>query len=269
MPDLRGITCSVNYGPLLAVTLPLNMRHLTECLVITSPDDEETQEVACSVPGVSLHVTDAFTRHGARFNKGLSFEEGFDALGRHGMLWIWDADILFPDDVPFDQLRPRTLHGCQRRILEDPSRWSPDLDWRTCPKSRDGGPIGYSQIFSADDPALAGKRPWYDVTFAHAGGGDAYFMEHWDAAHRTVLPFDVLHLGKTDWNWFGTDQAGVDMMARFVRENGWRGAARKHSEESARRAPEIVDRVRVPGYPESSYELPFVRRAKRSRGERP
>ena len=34
---IRGITISVNYAPLLAVTLPRNMRHLSECVVVTSP----------------------------------------------------------------------------------------------------------------------------------------------------------------------------------------------------------------------------------------
>src|SRR5206468_1585641 len=131
---------------------------------------------------------------------------------------------------------------------------------------RDGGPIGFFQLANAEDPSLANKRPWYEVTFAHAGGGDAYFMEHWSAANRAVLPFDVLHLGPTDTHWFGTDQAGKDMMARFVRENGWRGATSKHSAESAARSPEIIGRVKVPGYGDTGYELPFVRRAKQIRG---
>jgi hypothetical protein len=179
MPEIRGLTVCWNYAPLLAITLPLNMRHLTECWVITHPDDTATQEVACSVPGVKLHITDSFTKWGARVNKGLCIEECLDAMGRHGMMWIWDADILFPPEAPFHLLRPNHLHGAHRRILEDPTLWTPDLDWRTLPISRDGGAIGFTQIFAAEDPALANKRPWYDVSFGHAGGGDAYFMEHW------------------------------------------------------------------------------------------
>jgi hypothetical protein len=84
-------------------------------------------------------------------------------------------------------------------------------------------------------------------------------------SHRRVLPIDVLHLGRPDHHWFGTDQAGIDMMARYVHENGWHRAQRHHTRESAARAPEIVDRVQVPGYAPSSYELPFVRRAKSRR----
>ncbi len=266
VPALRGITISVSYGPLLAITLPLNMRHLESCLVVTSPEDHETQDVAFSVPGVSVFETDAFTRHGARFNKGLAYEEGFDKLGRAGWILIWDADCIFPSELPLDSIQPTKLYGCRRRILEDPCKWSESLDWRTCPVNRDGGPIGYFQLAHADDPVLKHQRPWYEVSFSHAGGGDAWYMEHWHPGNRIVLPFDVLHLGPIDTHWFGTDQAGKDLMAKFVRQNGWHRATQKHSQESASRAPEIVERVKVPGYEPTGYELPFVKRAKRAAG---
>ncbi len=260
MPAIRGLTVSVGYGSLLAITLIRNMRHLTSCLVITSPEDEHTQEVARSVPGVTLSITNAFTRHGAFFNKGLSIEEaGFDVMGRHGWTLIWDADCLFPDVLPLGQLRPDTLHGCRRRILEDPLKWTPGLDWSTCPLSRDGGPVGYFQLFDANAQALANRRPWYDVSFAHAGGGDAYFCQLWPK--RVVLPFDVLHLGPRDTNWFGTDEAARQVMTAFVLRNGWRRARPNIDPSVAEAVGEIVERVDVPGYAPSGYELPFVRRA--------
>jgi hypothetical protein len=257
----------VNYSAILAITLPRNMRHMSECLVVTSPDDHATQDIACGVPGVSVFETTAFHDFGAKFNKGYALELGFEKLGRHGWIAIWDADCMFPDEMPLHLLKPGHLNGCRRRILDDPSLWSPDLDWRRYPLSRDGGPIGFFQAFRADDPVLIDRPFWYEVTFTHCGGGDAYFIKHWDSARLIVHPFDVLHLGKTDMNWFGTSQESRDMMARFVRENGWRGASRKHTEESARRAPEIIERVDVPGYTRTDYELPFVRRTKRMRDQ--
>jgi hypothetical protein len=262
---IRGITCSVGYGPLLAVTLARNMRHLAECLVVTSPDDETTHAVASSTPGVRIHATTAWTDFGALCNKGLALETGFDILGRHGIICIFDADILLPPVMPLPDLKPDRLYGCRRRILEDPGKWHPGIDWRTCPYSRDGGPIGYFQLFAAEAPALQGKRPWYDVSFGHAGGSDAYFMSHWTPDKRTVLGLDVLHLGPTDRHWFGLDQIGTDMMARFVHENRWSGAMRKHSLDAVKRAKEVVYRVEVPGYPESDFELPFVKRTNQGR----
>lgn len=267
MPAIRGVTASVGYGDVLAITLVRNMRHMTECVVITSPEDERTQEVARSVPGVRLSITDAFTRHGARFNKGLAFEEaGFDVLGRHGWILIHDADVLLPDSVPWDQLRPGHLHGARRRVLADPGLWTPGLDWNACPKHPDGAsPIGFFQAFAAEDPALAGKRPWYDVSFAHAGGGDAYHMEHWHPTKRAMLPVEVLHLGVPDRQWFGTSDEAKDLMARYVTENEWRRAMRGLDPAAAQRAGELPGRVQVPGYEPSTYQLPFERRAQAKR----
>ena len=48
---IRGIITSVGYAPLLALTLPRNLRHLAECWVITSPEDEATREVVAATPG--------------------------------------------------------------------------------------------------------------------------------------------------------------------------------------------------------------------------
>lgn len=266
MPEIRGITIAVGawYARTLDICLPRNMRHLSECLVVT---DAATEPLLPRVPGVRCHVTDAFTRYGARFNKGLAMEEGFDALGRDGWLLIHDADILFPDAMPLDHLRRDCLHGGRRRILKDLEAWTPDLDWRTLPRHVDGGPIGFFQLFAADADSLKGKRPWYDVSFGHAGGCDAYFLDHWPSALRKMPPVEVLHLGPVDTHWFGTDQEGKDLMAKYVHLNRWERAMREHTAESVARAGELPERIKVPGYPESTYQLPFERRAQaRARG---
>lgn len=258
MQALRGITTSVGYGPILQITLIRNMRHLAECVVVTSPDDRETQEVARAVPGVRVLETTAFTDHGARFNKGLGVERGFDFMGRHGWICIWDADVLFPEEMPLGDLPADTLHGATRRTLADPLKWRPDLDWSKCPRERDGGPIGFLQIFNAS--AIIDKRPWYDVSFTHAGGCDAAFMDLFHPAKRRVLPFDVLHLGPRDTNWFGTSSQARDTMQAYIIRNGW-ARSHPHVDRSAcLRVPDIDERVQVPGYEPSSFELPFVRR---------
>lgn len=241
------------------------MRHLTECVIVTSPEDNATKEVVRSVPGARLIETDAFTRHGASFNKGLALEEGFDCLGRHGWIVIYDADVLFPDLLPYNRFRPDCINGCRRRILADPSKWFPDLNWTMCPFLRDGGPVGYFQLFHADDPAIRDKRPWYDVSFGYAGGGDAYFITLWDGSHRKVHPFDVLHLGERDRNWFGVDPDSRDLMSAFVVRNGWTRPRLKTDPSADKRVGEIRERVQVPGYAPSGFELPFVRRAQANR----
>lgn len=262
MPAIRGITIAVGewYARTLEITLVRNLRHLTEVVVVTSPGDDEVKEVAARFPHVRIFETDAFTRHGARFNKGLAMEEGLDALGREGWILIHDADILFSDRLPLDLIKPGTIYGARRRILEDVSTWTPELSWASLPPVRDGGPVGFFQLFHASDPALVGKSQWYDVSFTHAGGGDAYFMAHWPRGRQVILPTEVLHLGPIDTNWFGTDREGRDIMAKFTHDNGWRRAMMRHSPEAAERAPEVPDRIEVPGYEPTGFELPFARR---------
>jgi hypothetical protein len=268
MITLRGLVLSVNYGPLLRITLPSNMRHMEECLLVTSPDDLESQEVARSVPGVKLHVTDAMYRHGARMNKGLCFEECWDRFGREGWWIIWDADILLPNSIPLDWLRTDMLYGTRRRILADPSRWSPDLVWATCPIHHDGGPIGFTQIFDGGSKQIRDRRPWYDVSFAHSGGGDAAFMMLFPPNARQILAIDVLHLGLPDRNWYGVDQDGIDIMAKYVFDNGWIRAQKYHTKESADRAAEFEERVQVPGYEPSPFVMPFVFRTQQEKGRK-
>jgi hypothetical protein len=230
--------------------------------VATSPDDHATIEVAQSVPGVKLHITTAWTDHGAYFNKGLGVEQALDAMGRHGWILIWDADILFPDEIPWDHFRPTFLNGCRRRTLKDPSQWNTEIDWRRFPYERDGGPVGFWQLFHSDDPAIKDRRPWYETTFSHAGGGDCYFATHWAGGNRRVHPFDVLHLGPRDAHWFGTSPEAKAMMSAFVIRNGWSRPRFQVDESAANRVGEIIERVQVPGYEPTGFELPFCRKNK-------
>lgn len=269
MVAIKGITVAVGewYARTLEICLVRNMRHLTECLVVTTPTDDAVKAVVEKVPGARVFETDAFYRHGAKFNKGLSLELGFDVLGRDGWIAVLDGDILLPDSLPLDRMQPGSLYGAKRRILEDPSKWHADLDWNTCPPTMDGGPIGFTQFFAGDSLPVRNARPWYDVSFAHAGGCDAYFLEIWKRARAplVVLPMEVLHLGKPDANWFGTDQASRDLMAKYVYQNGWRRAMKNFDRAAVVRAGELPPRLEVPGYPPSNYDLPFERKARMSR----
>jgi hypothetical protein len=258
--EVRGITISVGYADALRITLPRNVGKLSECMVVTSPTDVGTLEVVQSVPGVRLHVTDAFTRHGAWFNKGLAFEEAMDTYGRHDQLCIWDADIVFPSVIPWEAMRPNQLNGARRRVLLDPSEFRDGLDWRNLQIHRDGGPIGFFQCFNADDPVLRDRRPWYNVNFPHAGGCDAEFIQHWPVSHRCVLMIDVLHLGRPDMNWFGTSPEAREQMAAFVHRMHWPAAMRWHDAGALERVGATIERVEVPGYPTSDFQMPFERR---------
>lgn len=264
MPEMKGITVCVGewYAKLLAITLPRNMRHMTECVVVTTPDDEATKAVVAGVPGARCFETTAFFEGGASFNKGWALECGFDQLGRSGWFAVWDSDILWPDSLPIENIRPGQLYGALRRTLDDPSQWTPEYNWRNARPERDGGPIGFMQLFHADDPYIKGKRPWYGINFPHAGGCDAFFMSHWPSHARKVLAFECLHLGPRDRHWWGTSPESVDKMSAYVHHQGWQRAMRSHDPKARERVGELPERVDVPGYTTSDFLMPFERRAR-------
>lgn len=236
----KGIVTCVDYADLLALTLPSNMEHMAECLVITASRDTETQRLCASIPGVKLYVTDDFFKDGASFNKGRCIEAGFDVIGRDGWILIWDADIMFPHPneipKPLVQLQPDILYGAPRRIVQNPLKWDPAAPWNVFPRRNDNKRvIGYFQLFNAASRFLRDRRPWYDQTFTHAGGGDGYFESLTPRQHQCLLPFDVLHLGPCDANWFGRSTPRLDgsvpersaelqaLMHRYHRFKGWCG----------------------------------------------
>ena len=259
--NIRGIVVCVNYDDLLKITLIRNMRFMSECLVITSPTDIKTKELASTIPGVRVYETDAFYRYGAKFNKGLAMEEGFDVLGREGWILIWDADCLFPDSLSFENCVPGNLYGTTRKILANPKHWHPGFNWAQATPTRDTSFPGFFQLFYADDPAIT-ERPWYDVTFSHAGGGDGYFQSRWPGERKIRLPYEVLHLGPRDVNWFGRASERADgaviadaeefrrNMDAFLIFKGWR-----RPRPGDQDVTEFSDMVNVPGAAPRKYTL--------------
>lgn len=208
---IRAITVCVGYDDFLSITLPRTLPHVDEYLIVSHPGDQRTTALVQDYdPKVRLFHTDAFYRHGAKFNKGLAMEEGFDALGRHGWILILDADIILPTRAPLD-LDVGKLYTPLRRIYADIATMSkaPDVDPGTLPLKPDKGHYGYFQLFHADDPVLR-SRPWYGVDWTHAGGCDKYFQDKWVVQNRTRPDFEVVHLGNPDENWFGRVSPRVD-----------------------------------------------------------
>ena len=255
---IKGIVVCVGYDDLLTLTLPRNLKHLSSCLVVTSKTDQRTRDLVKSV-GCELYQTDAFTRHGARFNKGLALEEGFDVLGRSGWIMVWDADVILPSPTlaPMGDLQVGKLYSARRHILTEPKQWSEHLNWSKVHIHNDKLFPGYFHLFNADDPVLV-QRPWYDVTFSHAGGGDGYFQSRWKPEDKIRFPWNVMHLGPIDTNWHGratdrTDGQPVDgqqeskaMQDVYVRAKGWvRGGIRRP----------VQEHVEVPGYLPTDFKV--------------
>lgn len=199
---IRGITVSVGYDDLLAITLPRNLNHLDEVLVVTHPSDEATKAVASQYDNVRIYETTSFYHDGADFNKGLAMEEGFDVLGRQGWIVIFDADILFPKSMPVEDIRKGNLYTPRRRILDKPIQWHEGIDWSKVTLHYEREFAGYFQLFHADDQALR-QKPWYGLNWRHAGGSDSVFQAKWPSMSKIRPPFEVLHLGPANMNWHG------------------------------------------------------------------
>lgn len=218
---ISSLVVCVEYDDLLSITLPQNKTHFHRTMVVTSTADTKTQEVARR-EGCECYVTDAFYANQARFNKGLAIERALDAMGREGWICYWDADIMMPANIGHDY-DPQYLYCPFRRVLGDPRAYSEDMDWETLTINPNPEEFpGYFHLFHA---SAAGRRPWYSIDWAHAGGCDSDFEGHYRRKQGLRRPpFDVLHLGPvampspsdSDWiirvgdNWCGRVSPRLD-----------------------------------------------------------
>lgn len=247
---LRAIMVSVDYSDLLAMTLPYNRHHFSEVMVVTTPEDVKTQEVAAA-NGATVFATRSFYDRGASFNKWVALEQGLNAFGRSGWLCVMDADVVWPKALPAFERKVGKLYSPLRRMRE-PLTIPPENEWAKFPIHRNVTEwAGYSQIFHADDPVL-GPPPWHEVDWKHAGGADSFFQRKWAPENKVRPPFEVLHLGEAGRNWFGRATRRADgsipaeAEARSAQVGGiWRKRDRSLP-ESLRFAAEKIDKdVRV------------------------
>lgn len=199
---LRAILVSVDYAPLLRLTLPYNRHHFTDVMVVTAHRDAETQEVALA-NGCKFFATDAFYWDGADFNKWLALELALDAYGREGWLCLMDADVAWPKQIPNLDYQIGNLYTPLRHCCEEgPDEIPAEETWSQYRLHRNEGEwAGYSQIFHASDPHLP-AAPWHAINWRHAGGADSFFQLRW-GENRVRPPWTCLHIGKSGVNWTG------------------------------------------------------------------
>lgn len=213
--NVKGLTICVEFDDLLRLTLPRNARHFSDLLVVTTPDDRATQEAVDQVTKehgldhVDVYLTNAFTKRGAAFNKGMCLEHGLDVLGRSGWLLVWDVDVVMPEMMDLSQVAPGNLYCPRRRMCRNLGEYTGQRDWSRWPILKETEPAGYYQLFRADDPVLE-TRPWFSLDWRHAGGYDTEFQARWPQERKARLPFEVLHLGESYVNWHGRVQARSD-----------------------------------------------------------
>jgi hypothetical protein len=207
--ELRALLVSVDYSDLLSKTLPYNRHHFKEVMVVTSLRDLASAAIA-EQNDAEVYCTNLFYKDGAKFNKWRALEKALDYFGRHGILCIMDADVLWPkvimgghEDFKHGQLYSPLRHMAPWPLDESGIQIPSEISWGRFPIHRNINEwAGYTQIFHASDPAL-GQPPWHDVTWSHAGGADSFFQRKWSKENKVRTLWNVLHLGEPGINWQG------------------------------------------------------------------
>lgn len=220
---MRAVIISVDFGDILAETLPRNRLFWSEILVVTTPWDKQTTEVAKDY-GCQVHKTDSFYKGQVPFNKFLALEEGLDFFGRHGWIALVDADIIWPNFTTTYEFKKGYLYSfMRRRLLGVTQEIPPEKDWVNLPLDtqdpiRHHEIMGFSQVFHAADPHL-GEPPWHRLDLPTAALGDSLFQQKWPLSKKVWVDTDCLHIGECARNWCGRVESYRD------------GTLPKHSKE--------------------------------------
>ncbi len=260
---LRGITVCVGYDDLLKITLPYNRHHFINFMVVTTPDDTATLAIAEELD-CQTFVTDSFYKDGATFNKWRALEEGLDAFGRFGFMTIMDCDVLWPKSCPTvanrdGLLSQGSLITPYRRMLFDlptPFKESdipPESEWEKYQRhSNTGEWAGYTQIFHANDEVLKKHgTPWHEINWSHAGGADSFFQQLWHKNNKVRPNWEVLHLGKSGYNWRGRITDRIDgkneLSEREKRQgtNELTGMLRQRRRNKQQRKTDVYEHERI------------------------
>lgn len=209
------IIVAVDY-PVVEQTITYNRHHFDKVCVVTAERDIQTQFLLNNL-NVPFYATDAFYRNGAFFNKWLALEEGLDYFGRYGWLWIMDADIFLPKQLPPNiSFIPENLYTPHRRMSDGfitESMWS---EQRYPTNMRDFN--GYCHIFHSLDSHLPNPTPWYETDWIHAGGADTFFQARWEPDHKIRPDFEVLHVGHPAYNWCGVGKHRELQLLRSIKD---------------------------------------------------
>ena len=92
---IEAVTVCVDYSDFLREAIEPNFSQLDDWVVVTTPEDRQTQNL-CREFGIRSVVTDVFTDRGEHFNKARGINLGIAHL--HYADWVLhlDGDIVLP-----------------------------------------------------------------------------------------------------------------------------------------------------------------------------
>ncbi len=229
-----AVTVCVGYGDFLAVTLAENAALLDDIVVITSPEDKETQSV-CRVHNVRHAISEDYKR-GGPFNKAKLINRAFDQIGGSDWILHLDADMVLPRQfrkmLDWAHLDYRCIYGADRQRVVGWDEWQslkraagawnnhahemghwfhpkyPVMS-RLVSSIHGYTPIGAFQLFHGSQLIQNNAHVRrYPDDHGDAARTDMQFSLQWDRRNRQLLPEVIcLHLesepGKMGANWSG------------------------------------------------------------------
>ena len=221
------LTC-VNFGDILAWTLPQNKALLDDLVVVTVPEDAHTRKV-CEHYHVRTVLTNAFKEEGGakNFNKAAGVNAGLETLSRHDWVLHLDADILLPprahEMIERAEPDPTCIYGVDRvncPTFEEYIRYAtapePQLfreaflamnRWPMGARLiREEGyvPIGFFQLWNPSGSGVQLYNTLHDEYNHHC---DVTHAEQWPRSKRQLIPeLIAIHLMSeneghgTNWN---------------------------------------------------------------------
>jgi hypothetical protein len=218
---IEVVTVSVGFGDILAETLPANLPLVDGMVVVTSPADEETQQV-CRRHSVRCIVSEDGDRDGP-FNKARLIQRGFDQIGGLGWVLHLDSDIVLPQQfrrlIDLAHLDETCIYGADRQNVVGWDAWqrlkqyaggwnnhSNEVAWwfhpHFQPSSRwvssihGWAPPGFFQLLYYQYMIMNGyHNRTYPMHHGSAARTDIQFSLTYDRRKRVLLPeIIVLHL---------------------------------------------------------------------------
>lgn len=255
MQYLECVSVCVDYGDVLKLTIPFNRHLFDKWVIVTSPEDVETQDL-CKYYKTECVVTDKFYENGDKFNKGKGINEGLKRLKRQEWVLHLDSDIVLPANFrqicKEDQLQKDAIYGIDRvDVVGDKkifellySKHSQIMKWtyldlslfnkykptfRLHNLNRGYNVIGFFQMFHSsylkDKQEKFKPLEWYPTEHTSAARTDVSFQQKWELHKRLFYPGIIgYHLVTEDLgkgaNWEGrtTKRVGLKSEQDFKYE---------------------------------------------------
>ena len=206
---IEAVTVCKGFGDILEYAIVQNQSLFDRWIIVTSPDDHATHRV-CKHHGIDFVDTDAFTRKGEAFNKGLGVNVGLAHQTCADWILHLDADILLPPRTRHflenAELDTRCLHGIDRfnlvtsEAFQDWKRTGgPQYEWFCLVNPPQGAtfgsrivhydfggymPIGFFQLWHAD----SGITRYPTKVSANAEHTDVLHAMKWPRSRRVLIP---------------------------------------------------------------------------------